>query len=63
MIQPLSYVHPNAKIADNVDIPQILYNVPSRTACDLLPSSVEILSSHENIIGCIVNAKIINYSY
>ena len=39
------------KIADNVDIPQILYNVPSRTACDLLPSSVEILSSHENIIG------------
>ena len=25
------------KIADSVDIPQILYNVPSRTACDLLP--------------------------
>ena len=31
------------KIADSVDIPQILYNVPSRTACDLLPPSVEIL--------------------
>ena len=39
------------KIADKVDFPQILYNVPSRTACDLLPSSVEILSSHKNIIG------------
>ena len=40
-----------SKIADSCDIKQILYNVPSRTACDLLPSSVEILSSHENIIG------------
>ena len=39
------------KIADEVDIPQILYNVPSRTACDLLPSSVKILSEHNNIIG------------
>ena len=39
------------KIADEVDIPQILYNVPSRTACDLLPSSVDILSNHKNIIG------------
>ena len=28
------------KIADSVDIPQILYNVPSRTACDLLPLSL-----------------------
>tara|TARA_A100001011_G_scaffold180538_1_gene189394 strand:- start:608 stop:1453 length:846 start_codon:yes stop_codon:yes gene_type:complete len=39
------------KIADEVDIPQILYNVPSRTACDLLPSSVKVLSEHNNIIG------------
>ena len=39
------------KLADSVDIPQILYNVPSRTACDLLPSSVKILSEHKNIIG------------
>ncbi|MDB9898864.1 4-hydroxy-tetrahydrodipicolinate synthase [Gammaproteobacteria bacterium] len=38
-------------IADAVDIDQILYNVPSRTACDLLPSSVSVLSKHENIIG------------
>ncbi len=39
------------EIANKVDIPQILYNVPSRTACDLRPSSVEILSKHQNIIG------------
>ncbi len=39
------------EIASKVDIPQILYNVPSRTACDLRPSSVEILSKHQNIIG------------
>ena len=38
-------------IADAVDIDQILYNVPSRTACDLLPSSVSVLSEHKNIIG------------
>ena len=39
------------KVADEVDLPQILYNVPSRTACDLKPSSVKILSEHKNIIG------------
>ena len=39
------------KIATKVDIKQILYNVPSRTACDLLPESVNILSNHPNIIG------------
>ena len=38
-------------IADSVEINQILYNVPSRTACDLLPSSVQVLSNHKNIIG------------
>ena len=40
-----------AKVANEVDLPQILYNVPSRTACDLKPSSVKILSEHKNIIG------------
>lgn len=39
------------KIADSVDIPQILYNVPSRTACDLRPETVEDLAAHPNIIG------------
>tara|TARA_B100001142_G_scaffold9149_1_gene8907 strand:- start:5463 stop:6350 length:888 start_codon:yes stop_codon:yes gene_type:complete len=39
------------KIADSVSINQILYNVPPRTACDLLPESVKVLSKHKNIIG------------
>ncbi len=39
------------KIADSCDIKQILYNVPSRTSCDLSPDTVQILSKHENIIG------------
>ena len=39
------------KIANSVDIKQVLYNVPSRTACDMTPETVKILSKHENIIG------------
>ena len=39
------------KIADSVEIPQILYNVPSRTACDLRPVTVMRLASHQNIVG------------
>ena len=39
------------KIADSCDIKQILYNVPSRTSCDLTPDTVKTLSKHENIIG------------
>ena len=39
------------KLADSAAIPQILYNVPSRTACDLLPSTAKVLSDHENIVG------------
>ena len=31
-------------VARAVDIPQILYNVPGRTACDLLPETVERLA-------------------
>jgi 4-hydroxy-tetrahydrodipicolinate synthase len=38
-------------IAEAVDIPQILYNVPSRTACDLLPETVARLAEITNIIG------------
>ena len=40
-----------SKIADSCDIKQILYNVTSRTACDILPTTVDILSNHENIVG------------
>jgi 4-hydroxy-tetrahydrodipicolinate synthase len=39
------------KIADSVDIPQILYNVPSRTACDLRPETIMRLADHPNIVG------------
>ena len=39
------------KIASEIDIPQILYNVPTRTACDLLPASVDVLAQIPNIIG------------
>ena len=39
------------KIANSSDMKLILYNVPSRTSCDLLPETVEILAKHKNIIG------------
>ena len=38
-------------IAESVAIPQILYNVPGRTACDMLPETVLRLSKIDNIIG------------
>ncbi len=38
-------------IAEAVDIPQILYNVPGRTACDMLPDTVVRLADIDNIIG------------
>ena len=39
------------KIADSSEIKNILYNVPSRTACDLKPDTVNKLINHENIVG------------
>ncbi|NNE37847.1 MAG: 4-hydroxy-tetrahydrodipicolinate synthase [Gammaproteobacteria bacterium] len=38
-------------IAEEVSIPQILYNVPSRTACDMVPETVARLSELSNIVG------------
>ena len=38
-------------IADAVDIPIIIYNVPSRTGCSVSVSALEVLREHENIIG------------
>jgi 4-hydroxy-tetrahydrodipicolinate synthase len=38
-------------VAEGVDIPQILYNVPGRTACDLALETVERLADLENIVG------------
>ena len=39
------------KIASEIDMPQILYNVPTRTACDLIPASVDVLAKIPNIVG------------
>lgn len=44
------YLHFKA-IADAVPIPQILYNVPGRTACDMKPDTVDRLASIPNIVG------------
>ena len=38
-------------VAEAVPLPQILYNVPARTACDLLPETVERLADVANIVG------------
>lgn len=39
------------KLADSVDIPMIVYNVPSRTGTDILPETLAKLSEHPNIVG------------
>lgn len=44
------YLHYQA-VAEAVPIPQILYNVPGRTACDVLPETVVRLSRIPNIVG------------
>ena len=44
------YLHFKA-VADAVPIPQILYNVPGRTACDMVPETVERLCELPNIVG------------
>ncbi|CAK9885590.1 MAG: 4-hydroxy-tetrahydrodipicolinate synthase [Candidatus Erwinia impunctatus] len=38
-------------IAESTDLPQLLYNVPSRTGCDLLPETVGRLAEITNIAG------------
>ena len=40
-----------SEIADTVDLPQIIYNVPSRTASNIEVDTVERLCSNKNIIG------------
>lgn len=38
-------------VADAAEKPVILYNVPSRTGCNLLPDTCNILADHENIVA------------
>ncbi len=38
-------------VADAVDKPIILYNVPSRTGCNILPATAAKLAEHPNIVG------------
>lgn len=38
-------------VAEQGELPVILYNVPSRTACDMLPDTVAQLRDHERIVG------------
>jgi 4-hydroxy-tetrahydrodipicolinate synthase len=38
-------------IADAVNIPIVMYNVPGRTGCNLLPATVAKLAEHKNIRG------------
>ena len=38
-------------IADDGALPLVMYNVPSRTACDLLPGTVASLIAHPSVIG------------
>lgn len=44
------YQHFSA-VADAVEIPQILYNVPGRTGCDISNDTVLRLAAHRNIVG------------
>ncbi len=38
-------------VADDGGLPVVLYNVPGRTGCDMLPDTVGELSVHANIVG------------
>src|SRR5690606_40701831 len=38
-------------LADDGALPLVMYNVPARTGCDLLPASVAALADHPRIIG------------
>lgn len=39
------------KIADEVDIPIVLYNIPGRTASNMLPETINAIGEHPNIVA------------
>ena len=38
-------------VADDAAVPVVLYNVPGRTGCDMLPDTVAELAAHEQVVG------------
>lgn len=40
-----------SKIADSVDIPLIIYDIPSRTGCKISIDTFKTLANHDNIVG------------
>jgi 4-hydroxy-tetrahydrodipicolinate synthase len=49
--EPAGFVEHYRTIADAVDLPQIVYNVPSRTGRNILPDTAVELAAHPNIQG------------
>jgi 4-hydroxy-tetrahydrodipicolinate synthase len=44
------YAH-YAAVADAVDLPQLVYNIPGRCAVNILPETLARLAKHDNIVG------------
>ncbi len=47
----LGLVKHYSTIADNINIPLIIYDVPSRTGCKISIDTFKTLANHENIVG------------
>jgi len=44
-------IHHYTTLADSVDKPIIIYNVPGRTGCNMTPATLATLANHPNIAG------------
>lgn len=44
-------IHHYTTLADSVDKPIIMYNVPGRTGCNVAPATLKVLADHPNIAG------------
>ena len=49
--EPDGMEHHFRQVADAVDLPQIIYNVPGRTGRNIAVETAENLASHENVVG------------